>query len=254
MSQMIQTIHNRRVWLLLLPLLLAFTAPYVVRLMSEFFRAMGGNNLPPVPGALLSVITIPFVAFSLLNTVLLGQSLTYLLISAVTLVICLLIALRGRVGRVARGAALLTVGCILALPLVIQKPFNSTWLEEQGYTVHAVPSQQNFVDSAVDGLVDLLDGKACQYNVLGWSADNVLYYQADCKFGPDTYWRYVPALPGKAQQVAQVTDELVTEPESLLNPIPVLTDHRSPNGRWIASVWEKFSNEPENVIVVSEGV
>src|SRR5690606_28196462 len=252
MSQIVQTITHRRVWLLLLPLLLTFTAPYVIRLLNEFFRAVGGNNLPPVPGALLAVVTLPFLVFFLLDMVLLAQSQTYLLISAITLAVCLLIALRGRVGRAARGAALLTAGCILALPFVIQKPFNSTWLEQQGYTLHAVPSQQNFVDSAVDGLVDLLDGKACHYDILGWSADNVLYYQAGCRFGPDTLWRYVPALPGKAQQITQVTDELVTQPESLLHTIYTPIDHRSPNGRWIASFWEKYANEPENVIVVSE--
>jgi hypothetical protein len=255
MPQLIQTISNRRVWLLLLPLMLVFTAPYVIRLLTDFFRASGGNNLPPVPGAVLGVVTSPFVAFTLLNTVLLGQPQSYLIISALTLIICLLILLRGRVGRVARAAALLTMGCVLVVPLVFQKTFNFVWLEERGYTVHAVVSQQNFVDATVDGLVDLLDGKACRYDILGWSAENVLYYQADCTFGPDTYWRYDPALLGGAQPITQIVDELVTEPEYLLVDLSAYGpgDHRAPDGRWIASVWLKDDYGPEHVIVVSEG-
>jgi hypothetical protein len=253
MSQLVQSITNRRVWFLLVPLLLMFASPYVVRLLNEFFQSIGGNNLPPVPGAVLAVLTVPFVLVAFLSPFVLGQSLTYLAISVIALVACLLIVLRGRVGRGARVVALLTIGCILALPVLFQKTLDFTWLEARGYTVHAVVSQQNFLDKTVDGLVALVDGKACQYDILGWSAENTLYYRADCLLGPDTFWRYDPALPAGAQQIAQVTDAIVTTPETLLfEPVYIPTDHRSPDGLWIASVWEKSSFEPENVIVVSE--
>ncbi len=255
MSQAIRVLYNRRIWFLLLPLLLAFTAPYVVRLLSEFFRASGGNNLPPVPGALLAVVTIPFIAFALLDMILLSQPQSYLAISALALVACLLIVLRGRVGRAARVAAILTIGCILAVPLVFQKTHNFVWLEERGYTVHAVVSQRSFVDATVDGIVDLIDGKACRYDILGWSDGNVLYYEADCTFGPDTFWRYDPVQPSGAQPISDIADELVTEPQYVLIDLSAYGpgEHRSPDGHWIASVWSKDDYGPENVIVVTEG-
>lgn len=254
MTRMLHIIADRRIWFLLLPLLLVFTSPFVVGALNEFFRAAGGNNLPPVPGALLAVITGPFIVIALLNPFWLGQSQMYLLISALTLIVCLWIVLRGRVGRAARAAALLTAGCVLAVPLVFQKTYDFVWLEERGYTVHAVVSQQNFADAVVDGLVDLVDGKACRYDILGWSAENVLYYRADCPLGPDTLWRYDPSLTNGAQPIAQAVDELVTEPQYLLIDLSAYgpTDHRSPDGRWIASVWLKDNYGPENVIVARE--
>jgi hypothetical protein len=54
------------------------------------------------------------------------------------------------------------------------------------------------------------------------------------------------------QQVAGVTDELITQPETLLLPeFYSPSDHRSPDGRWIAAPWHKEAYEPEAVIVVS---
>ena len=49
-----------------------------------------------------------------------------------------------------------------------------------------------------------------------------------------------------------VTDELITQPENVLFPaFYTASDHRSPDGRWIATPWHKQAYEPEAVVVVS---
>jgi hypothetical protein len=104
--------------------------------------------------------------------------------------------------------------------------------------------------------VNLFDGKACQHEILGWSADNILYYETRCTFTPPTFWRFDPAGTDPAQQIAEVTAALVTPPETLLmvgypEGYPP-ADYRSPDGRWIASVWGDDFYGPEHVMVVTE--
>lgn len=252
MPRLFHALAVRRVWLVLLPITLIFASPYVIRLLNTYFSTAGGNNLPPLPGALLAILTFPFVLFMFVDLYLLSQVEALLLVGLLAFGICLFIVLRWRGSRTARVLAGLTGVAILALPLVFQRAPYFQRLADQGYAVHGVPSQQNFLDATVDGVVSLFDGKACQYEILGWSADNVLYYDRDCRFTGATFWQYHP-LVNQVQRVSAVDQTLVTQAETLLvHPAYAPVDHQSPNGRWIASVWEKHDYEPENVIVVHQ--
>lgn len=236
-----------------LALALLFAGPYVIRLMNEVFRLTGGNNFDPIPGAILAVLTFPFLLTMLLVSVLLGQVHTLVLAGVLTMAVCGWVLLRRRAGTFTRALAVLTIAGVVAFPFVFQKPVHTGWLEEQGYTVYAIPTQPTILEAAVDGLVDQLDGKGCHYDILGWSATNQLYYRADCRFGPDTIWRYDPQQSAPASPVVEVTEPLVTQAENLLlNEMYEPTDHRSPDGRWIATPWGKFFYGPENVLIVSE--
>lgn len=243
---------SRRIWFLLLPLALMFSGPYVTWLLLNLFEATGGNNLPALPGALLAVMTFPFVTFTFVNVLLLGQPQTYLVVSLLSGLLCLLVVVRYRRGNRARLVAGMTLLLVLVMPVVFRSSPQFAYLEDRGFVIHDVPTQQTALDSAVEGLVGLLDMKACQYEILGWSVENVLYYRSDCAIGVDTFWRYNPQHPGEVQQVGPAAGEPVTDAETLLlHPDYSPTDHRSPNGEWIASVWGKHHYGPENVIVVT---
>ena len=252
MTRLFHALSVRRVWLVLLPITLIFASPCVIRLLNTYFSAAGGNNLPPLPGALLAIITVPFVLFMFMDLYLLSQVEALLLVGLLALGICLFIVLRKRGGRGARVLAGLTAVAIVALPVVFYRTPYFEYLEARGYAVYAIPSQQNFLDAAVDGVVSQFDGKACQYDLLGWTAENVLYYDRDCRFTGTTTWQYDPTV-NQARLVPMVAEPLVTEAETLLvHPAYAPIDHRSPDGRWVASVWEKHAYEPENVIVVHQ--
>jgi hypothetical protein len=229
--------------------------PYVIG--TEFTYSTYPKWLP----ILYSVLYLPFVFF--VYTVF-GNLYTYILATLASLAAVFMALARGWSHRVFRVWLLLVMSAIVAFPFLLR--YQPSLVASSGYRMQWV-TDPGFLGGVVKTSQDFVEKKPCEYELLGWSVDNRLYYQAEC--GAETQiWQY-PTESGRHMQVESDLPSLnrSTVPDStalrmvrgrfpahgyevdphLLKSEGVV----SPDGQWVAIVTQ-YVYGTQDVIVLTE--
>jgi len=204
---------------------------------------------------------------ALVNAVFFSHVSTYVLVSAIGLALGVAALVRGHPGWLGRLWALILVLAVVAFPWIYR--YQPALGAAPGYEMQIV-TQPGFFGGVVKMSQIGLEERPCQYELLGWSADHRLYYQATC--GAETQsWYYDPSQDDGARQVAAVPDTLgqasISEDSALrmvrargvwpqdLEPVtrPILLRSQgyvSPDGRWTAMITQHVYG-PQDVVLLA---
>ena len=192
-------------WVLFLPLLLGVYGDWVlqnyVATMPEWLE-----RILSLLGPLLAVLfLIPKLVFFA------GQT-SFLILWGVGLVLCTLLWVFAQRGRVARTVSIVPLALIAVAPLAVPAMYGrydalEVYEAPQGYEVDWLTQPQSFLEGAIRRAQYRLDDfhGRCQYRLLGWSGENVLYYYtenapwASCNGGD--YWTYDAAGGGGPRRI-----------------------------------------------------
>ncbi len=160
-------------------------------------------------------------------------------------------------------AATMTLLIIFAVSALRYQPALSA---APGYEMKFV-TEPNLWDNPVRVWQRITEQRPCEYQILGWSPDNQLYYKAIC--GTQTrVWAYAPnRLHNPASVPSQLNQETVSkgqvldlvradgvrpiEYESRTRPLYLKSEgYVSPNGRWIAIVTQHIYG-PQDIVVLT---
>jgi hypothetical protein len=159
------------------------------------------------------------------------------------------------------------LGCGIAVLLTFR--YQPAVITAPGYEMHW-PTRPSPAASVVKSYQRFLELRTCDYTLLGWSAENTLFYQEACRDSLPQVWVYdlekrdrphrVETVPlGLAQETVPRNSilEMVRSPgvhpaeaEPRVRSLEVRADGLvSPDGRWIAVVVRHIYG-PEDVIVL----
>lgn len=161
-------------------------------------------------------------------------------------------------------AVTLTLLIIFAVSVLRYQPALSA---APGYEMKFV-TEPNLWNNPVRVWQRITEQRPCEYQILGWSPDNQLYYKAAC--GTQTQvWAYAPnrlynpaaSVPSQLNQETvskgQVLDMVRAdgvrpiEYESRTRPLYLKSEgYVSPNGRWIAIVTQHIYG-PQDIVVLT---
>jgi hypothetical protein len=135
------------------------------------------------------------------------------------------------------------------------------------------PTRPDPLDSVAKRARVLLEIRNCEYAVVGWNEEGVLFYEEACQDAPARTWAFDPAggrqprlvesLPGELWRETLTRSailDLVRSPvvhpadaEPMVRRLEVRQDGvASPDGQWVAFVVRHIYG-PEDVIVVARG-
>lgn len=146
--------------------------------------AMAGRH----SGWLTSLFYVQYAPFAFFAMTLFGNLSTYLLATLASVAATVAGLVKGRPGKLLGAWLLLLLVATLAFPLLFRyQPalwaapgYQSEWVTNPGFFGGIIKAAQNVVEQ-----------RPCEYELLGWSADNRLYYRAVC--GAETQvWQYAP--------------------------------------------------------------
>lgn len=174
-------------------------------------------------------------------------------------------------------AAVLFVGC-LGCPLAGFSVAGLAWFFRYQPAVVAAPGHEmrwptrpGPLDSLAMSAQRFLEIRNCEYAVMGWNAEGVLFYEEACQDAPARTWAFDPAgsrqprlmesLPGDLSREAVARSavlDLVRSPivhpadaEPMVRRLEVQQDGVvSPDGQWVAVVVRHIYG-PEDVIIVA---
>lgn len=141
------------------------------------------------------------------------------------------------------------------------------------YEMQWITQPSNRFSSAFKNAQRAHDKHGCTYRLYGWSADNVLYYGSDCRFG---FWQYDPARDSEPRPVSRIPDVVkdrssvdrgihfdsgvIFYPEypqgfdpSTRFSFIVYEKVSSPDGRWVAAAIKNFYGPRDVVILRAKG-
>ena len=168
------------------------------------------------------------------------------------------------------GAAILLLAAVLAA-VSRSSPYSPGLAPAPGYRLWNATQPRGLLAAYGKSIQQLLDIRDCQYEILGWSSDGVLYFQGGCG-GQSLPWRTVPDQPASVLPVAAAPPGLYREPvlKAILldrvrapgvwpvNAEPYTRDvivqsmpYTSPDGRWLAFVAERVYG-PQDVLLLTE--
>jgi hypothetical protein len=134
------------------------------------------------------------------------------------------------------------------------------------------PTKPDLWGSAVKRYQATLETRTCDYAVLGWSPESVLFYEENCQDSRPRIWAYDPDEDRRARLVAAAPGNLVQEPiprksvleqvrvpsvrpadaEPMVRNLAVRVDGlASPDGRWVGVV-VRYVYGPEDVLVLAQ--
>ena len=134
------------------------------------------------------------------------------------------------------------------------------------------PTRPDLWGSVVKGYQAFWEIRPCDYVVLGWSPEGVLFYEEACQDSPHRIWAYDPGRDGRPRPVAAAPANLVQETiprnsvlelvrvptvrpadaEPMVRRLKVCVDGlASPDSLWVAVVVRHLYG-PEDVIVLAE--
>jgi hypothetical protein len=161
------------------------------------------------------------------------------------------------------------LGCLIAALLIVR--YRPAVIAAPGYEMHW-PTRPSPAASVVKSYQRFLELRTCDYMLLGWSAENTLFYQEACRDSKRQVWAYdlekrdrphrVETVPlGLAQETVPCSSILawVRSPgvrpagaEPMVRSLEVRADGlASPDGRW-AAVVVRHVYGPEDIIVLGE--
>lgn len=215
------------------------------------------------PLSLVLYLPCAFVAYTLF-----GNLYVYILATIGGIAAAIAGLIWGRPNRLLRVWLLMVVFAIIAFPFFYR--YQPALVAAPGYRMQMVTDPGLF-GGIIKTSHNVVEQTPCTYELLGWSTDNQLYYQATC--GAETrIWRYSPTQPGNHVQVSNSPTNLSTstipgnavmemvrargvkpeEYESVTRPI--LLKSRgvvSPDGRWTAVVTQHIYGT-QDVIVLTD--
>lgn len=136
-----------------------------------------------------------------------------------------------------------------------------------GYEMKFVTAP-NLWDNPVRVWQRFTEQRPCEYQILGWSPDNQLYYQATCgaqaqlwAYAPNRFHNPAASVPSQLHQATlskgQVLDLVradgvsPAEYEPVTRPLCLKSDgYVSPDGRWVAMVTQHVYG-PQDIVVLT---
>ena len=151
----------------------------------------GSDWLTPLSIALY----LPFAFFAY---VIFGNLYAYIVTTIAGIVVAVAGLLRGGCNKLARVWLLLIICAIVVFPLVYE--YHPALVAAPGYRMNLVTSP-GFLGGIVKMSQNMTEQTPCEYELLGWSADNRLYYRATCD-GETQAWQYAPNQPNSHTRVS----------------------------------------------------
>ena len=160
---------------------------------------LGGNS-----GWLMPLSLVLYVPFAFFAYILFGNLYAYILVTIVGITAAITGLIQGRQHRLLAVWLLALIFAIVAFPFVYR--YRPALVAATGYRMQLV-TDPGFWGGIVRASQNLIEQTPCEYELLGWSADGKLYYQATCD-GETQIWQYSPARPGSCTRVSGVPAKL----------------------------------------------
>ena len=108
-------------------------------------------------------------------------------------------------GRSGRGVRLLLLLGLLAILLyAFVSPYQPAVVAAEGYEMKWL-TQPGLFGSVAKRAARFTEMRPCSYELLGWSEDDVLYYEATCRAEDPALWAYTPGLEAKRVDAIPLT-------------------------------------------------
>jgi len=213
---------------------------------------------------------VPYMPFAFFAYTLFGHVPGYVLCTAA----CVTIALAG-LKRCSRASWRLRVWLLLILCGVVAFPalfhYHPALVAGPGYGLQ-LATDPGFPGGVIKASQNFVERTPCEYELLGWSADQSLYYRAHCA-AETRLWRYSPTRGGSQVQVSNNPAELssaavgkntvldmvradgvrpATAEASLRSILLHSQGVASPDGRWVAVVTQHVYGTQDVVVLSRE--
>lgn len=212
------------------------------------------------------VLYLPFAFFAY---TIFGNLYAYILATIASITVVITELIWGRPNKLLRVWLLMVICGTIAFPLIFR--YQPALVAAPGYRMQIV-TDPGFFGGIIKASQNLVEQTPCEYELLGWSTDNRLYYRAIC--GAETQiWRYSPTTqPGSHTQVSTSPTNLSTstisentvlemvraddvKPEKYESVTrPILLESRgvvSPDGRWTAVVTRHVYGTQDVIILTN---
>jgi len=248
------------------------------------FYLLGGLQLLIPSGTVpdgLNVFLFPvWFAVVYISLFFFTKAIVYVLISLIVVTSGLAALVWGRKGRLAQIFALLGTLSVIGLPWFL--PYEPALNAAPGVTMQVLTMPTNPLSSFVKMAYFFSEDVPCEYDLLGWSAENQLYYHSECE-GEEQIWLVDPDQPDKATPTTDLPNDLTQkasqketgrrskEQEALRQEVlemvraervrPERAERsvretylregslRSPDGQWIAAI-TRYVYAPQDVLLI----
>ncbi len=254
-------------WVLFLPLILGVYGDWVLQNYVETMP-LWLERILSILGPLLAILfLIPKLVFFA------GQS-SFLVFWGVGLALCILLWVFAQRGRVARAVSSVPLALIAVAPLAVPAMYGryealEVYEAPPGYEAVWLSQPQSSLEGAIRRAQYELDDfhGRCQYRLLGWSGENVLYYftehapWAACNGGD--FWKYDAAGGGRPQRIEGPPGDFEASTEVSAGPKHpsgdtsivgwrgrLVEESVSPDGRMRAAVIQDWSPFHFEVVVL----
>lgn len=210
------------------------------------------------------LVTANLIIF--LDNLFFSQLVIYLLASLLSIILALLALVWGNAGWITRFPLVLVLISVVAFPWFYR--YHPAVVGAPGYEIR-VPTQPGLLDGVSKRAQEGAEIRPCDYTLLGWLTEGVLYYEAACGKDPSLIWSFAPDKSGDAQRMPSAPQGLIrknSQPSVLnwvraegvrsMNEEPnarqVYVQEgslASPDDRWVALVARHLYG-PEDVVVV----
>lgn len=170
---------------------LAFYWMSLGRFIPDVIASDNPNWLTPLSIALY--LPFAFVAYAIF-----GNVYAYIVTTIAGIVVAVAGLIWGQFNKLVSTWLLLIICAIVSFPLVYH--YHPALVAAPGYRMDLVTAP-GFFGGIVKASQNLTEQIPCEYELLGWSTDNQLYYQATCD-GEAQVWQYSPNRPSSHTQVS----------------------------------------------------
>jgi hypothetical protein len=178
---------------------LAFYWMALIRLVPDVIAVDNPNWSMPLSIAL-------YLPFAFVAYIIFGNAYAYIVTTIAGIAVAIAGLIRGQCNKSVRVWLLSIICAIVAFPLVYH--YHPALVAASGYRMNLV-TQPGFLGGIVKESQNLTEQTPCEYELLGWSTDNQLYYRATCD-GESQVWQYSPNRPSSHTQVSSNPASLST--------------------------------------------
>lgn len=210
-----------------------------------------------------------WVIVSFLSWQLFSNLTIYVLISLIVLISAMAALVWGHKGQLARLSALLVALSVIALPWLF--PYEPALEPAPAVTMKVVTPPLTPIGTFVKMMNVLSQDVPCEYDLLGWSTENQLYYRSEC--GAKEYvWFVDPERADAPVPITALSSDIMPKSGKIRQEVPreevlemvrartipersvrelYLRDgsFRSPNGEWIA-IKSQHLYGPQDVMLI----
>lgn len=169
----------------------------------------------------------------------------YLLASAVGMALLMAVMLLGRPSRLMGLLPALTLAGVLVVPWVYG--YQPAVSAAPGYRM-LVPTQPGLLEGVTKRAQRFAELRPCDYSLLGWSADDTLYYREACRGVAPQVKAVAPAQEGSPRQVEAAPPDVSAEGRlSAADRVRSPAWTRGPDGRLVESAIESAEAERSSI-------